>query len=161
MSWSVFGKAPFLDFPAQSGTVLEKFAKCVCVCACACMYVFLPIGVCACLCVLVHIFMFMCSHENVSVSMHVCVRVFLYTCVFSRVYKVHKGSDHAQGTRTPWIPAHAWHKGRAQVSMAVGSPVHQCLCTWVWVFGRGVSPSGNLYCMSGSAVELERTMNKS
>ena len=97
MSWSVFGKAPFLDFPAQSGTVLEKFAKCVCVCACACMYVFLPIGVCACLCVLVHIFMFMCSHENVSVSMHVCVRVFLYTCVFSRVYKVHKGSDHAQG----------------------------------------------------------------
>lgn len=91
--------------------------------------------VCVCLCVCVHIFMFVFARK--CVCMHVCV------CVCLLVYKVHKGSDHAWGTH--WNPAHAGREGRALTSTAVGSPVHQCLCTWVWVFGSGVSLSGNFY----------------
>lgn len=72
-----------------------------------------------------------------------CVRLCVLVRVCVLVYKVHKGSDHAWGTH--WNPAHAWQEGRALTSTAVGSPVHQCLRTWVWVFVSGVSLSGNFY----------------
>lgn len=51
-------KAPFLDFPAQGGTELEKLTDCVCMqmCLCACMGLY----ICMCMCVHVYICVYIC-----------------------------------------------------------------------------------------------------